>query len=94
VNNLEKRIAAWHAAKFGPAVNLPKTYRKLLEEVGELGEAMISGDARAIQEEAGDVALVLCHLVRGGSPDAPSLEAAMELSLMKCEKRLREARKT
>ena len=86
--SLEQGIADWHRRRFGTTVNLPKTVRKLLEEVGELCEAVINGDARAIQEEAGDCGIVLAHIVRAGSPDAPSLWGAMELALNKCETRL------
>ena len=92
MTNLELMIENWHERKFGKTVNLPATYRKLLEEVGELGEAIIKQDADAIREESGDVAFVLTHIVRAGCPDHPSLAQAMDKALLKNEGRLAESR--
>ena len=88
MTNLETQIQLWHEKRFGSGVDLPATYRKLLEEVGELGEAMMRQDANAIAGEAGDVALVLCHILRAGCPKYPSLSIAMAVALDKCEMRL------
>ncbi len=66
---------------------MPATYRKLLEEVGELGEAIMLQHPDRIQEEAGDVAILLAHIVRGGCPDRPSLSQAMAVALDKIERR-------
>ena len=85
---LETKIRAWHEKRFGPRVNLSATYRKLLEEVGELGEALINQNQCSIREEAGDVALVLCHILRGGCPAQPELHKAMAEALEKCEWRM------
>lgn len=86
MTELEQRIERWHEKKYGP-VSLPATYRKLLEEVGELGEALINGDYDAVFEEAGDVGCVLSHIVRVGANN-PSLHAAMDAAMDKCETRL------
>lgn len=78
MNALEADLADWHRRKFGPAVDVPATVRKLGEEVGELVEALLIGEPASIDEEAGDVALVLAHLVRAsGGPAGGSLERAM-----------------
>jgi len=63
MTNLELQVQAWHENVYGKTVRLPATYRKLLEEVGELGEALMRQDPDAIREEAGDVGLVLTHLL-------------------------------
>jgi len=88
MTNLEKQIESWHDRKFGK-VDIPNTYRKLLEEVGELGEALMRQDPKAIREESGDVAFVLCHIVRAACPDYPSLFHAIAVALEKNEGRLR-----
>src|SRR5690606_3713518 len=88
MTNLEIQIALWHENRFGKAVNMPATYRKLMEEVGELGEALMRQDPEAIREESGDVAFVLAHILRAACPDHPSLHTAMGLALDKCERRL------
>lgn len=86
---LEKCARDWHFRRYGPSGNPPATFRKLCEEVGELGEAIMKGDSEAIREEAGDVGLVLIHIVRMLCPDSPSLEDAVAASLDKCERRMR-----
>lgn len=88
MTNLELQIESWHERKFGKTVNVPKTYRKLLEEVGELGEALMRQDPDAIREEAGDVAFVLCHIIRSCCPDKPSLSHAIAVALDKNESRI------
>lgn len=92
MTNLEKQIECWHRAAFGKTVNLPATLKKLGEEFGELAEAIIEGDPIHIQEEAGDMAFVLAHIVRGACPQHPSLQTAMAVVLDKNERRSREAR--
>ncbi len=84
MTNLELELIAWHERHYGPAVDIPATYRKLLEEVGELGEALMRGDQAAVREEAGDVAIVLFHVLRGAVSGA-SLMMAMDAALNKCE---------
>ena len=81
--DIEEEAARWHARRFGYPVDIPATYSKLLEEVGELGEALMRQDPSAIQEEAGDVGLVLLHIVRERCAD-PSLYVAIEDALRKC----------
>jgi NTP pyrophosphatase (non-canonical NTP hydrolase) len=85
MTNLESQIASWHENNFGKTVRLPETYRKLLEEVGELGQALLKSDTDNIAEECGDCALILSHIIRGACPDRPSLMLAMDMSLNKCE---------
>ena len=57
--------------------------------MGELGEAMMRQDPVAIGEEAGDVAMVLTHILRGCCPDHPSLSLALAATLDKCERRMK-----
>jgi len=81
----ERRIEEWHDRKYDK-VTLAATYRKLLEEVGELGERLIEKDFPGAYEEAADSLAVLTHLVRslGGE-----LEDALSFAASKVE--LREA---
>jgi|GEM_PF-2466433 len=65
MTKLEKQIWLWHVECYGPGVDIPATYRKLLEEVGELGEALMLGDAEDVVLEAGDCAVLLLTLLRG-----------------------------
>ena len=92
MTNLEYRIAEWHEKAHGRLVDKGATYAKLLEEVGELAEALIRGDQLGIFEEAGDAAFVLAHIVRGFCPNAPSLEEAMSWALDKNLRRLQNGR--
>lgn len=68
---LEEEIARWHADLFGPdsAARVPATYRKLCEEVGELGEALMAGAEEGVRLEAGDVAIALLSLLRLATGD-------------------------
>jgi NTP pyrophosphatase (non-canonical NTP hydrolase) len=59
----ERQLALWHKCRF-PGRNLPGTYRKLLEEVGELGEALMNADDEGVEEEAADVGILLSHILR------------------------------
>jgi NTP pyrophosphatase (non-canonical NTP hydrolase) len=88
MTNLEKQIKLWHHSKFGREGELPPLYKKLLEEVGELGEAIMLGDENKIQEEVGDVGFVLSHIVRVGCISKPSLHIAMAVALDKNQCRL------
>jgi len=88
MTNLELQIQSWHERKFGKTVDVHATYRKLLEEIGELGEAIMIRDTNAIREEVGDVAFVLAHIVRAECPDHPSLSHAIAMALNKNETRL------
>lgn len=84
---LEDAIAAWHTRRFGKSVDLAKTYRKLLEEAGELGAALIKNDAENAREEIGDMILILCHILRETNPKTPSIKSALERTLAKLLKR-------
>lgn len=64
--DLEARLADWHRRKYGDGpVKIDKTFLKAVNEMGELAEALLAGDAANVIEEAADVAITLAHLVRG-----------------------------
>jgi len=90
MTRLELMAKQWHDRAYGKHVNLPATYSKLLEEVGELGEALMIEDSSAVLEEAGDVGFVLMHIVRAAGKGNPSLAAAMAGALQKNLGRLEE----
>ena len=89
MTRLEKQIQDWHERVYGDVSPWP-TFRKLLEEVGELAEALAAGDETAISEEAGDVGFVLANLIRGACPNHPSLSVAIATALDKNNERLRQ----
>ncbi len=41
-----------------------RTFTKLIEEVGEIGRALLRDDTENLKEEIADSAMVLCHLAR------------------------------
>ena len=61
----EHHLWWWHITHYGEGVNMPATYRKLVEEVGELGEAMMAGTKDEAAIELGDAATLLIVLARG-----------------------------
>lgn len=75
MTNLESRLWKYHLRHYSEKVDLPATFRKLCEEVGELGEALMDKDFSSAKMEAGDVAVVLFVLIRGLGLDG--LSAAM-----------------
>ena len=86
--NRELRVQAVHIAMFGdddPDL-YPAVFRKLCEEVGELGEALMRADLKDAVMEAGDVGVVLTTLLRLATGTA--LTTAIDLALDKCEERL------
>jgi polyferredoxin len=99
---IEQQIHDWHDRKYGDGpVNLPGTYRKLGEEFGELGEALmrfwvIHPDRTTKKREAGiaacieaaDIAILCLHIIRGiEKSDSASLAAWMAAKLeMLCER--------
>ena len=50
-------------------------------------EALLTGNEENIAEEAGDVAQVLFHVLRGSCPNHQSLIRVMEDAVAKCEAR-------
>ena len=84
---LEQQIVDWHKRSFGE-VPASRVYQKLLEEVGDLGEAIIAGNEDSVREEAGDVGFVLTVLISKLCPDSPSLASAVAEALEKNETRL------
>jgi NTP pyrophosphatase (non-canonical NTP hydrolase) len=91
---LEHELTNWHERNYGH-VDVPATYRKLLEEVGELGEALIIGNVQSIYEECGDVAILLFHVLRGSTREKhhQTLAGAMGWCLEKCLQREEEQAK-
>ena len=87
MTRLEHQAADWHKAAYGEEFDPAATYRKLLEEIGELGEAMMHGDSRGVFEEIGDCAFILMHLVREQCGPETSLTAAIAVALEKCQMR-------
>ena len=92
---LEAQFQRWHESRFDGGVDLAATFRKLGEEVGELGEALIAigadltgRDAVKIEEEAADCAIVLAHIVRAVNGNAAgSLVRAMQLKFNELNRR-------
>jgi NTP pyrophosphatase (non-canonical NTP hydrolase) len=77
-NGIEQRLWEWHRTHYGPTVSLSRTYRKLLEEVGELGEALMEGSPGDALTEAGDVATLLLMVVVGLNGEG--LESVMAIA--------------
>lgn len=104
---LEHQFHQWHNEMYGDGpVNLAATYRKLCEEVGELGEAIMQcfsvPDGEPVRQakiaaciEAADVAILCLMCIRGieGSSSA-SLSAWMAVKMEKLEEKLREKKGT
>ena len=99
--NLEEQLALWHQNRFGPdtAQMAPRIFRKLCEEVGELGEALmfdidapVEDAMREIKMEAGDVAVCLLSLLRCATGER-SLQRVMAIAHDKLETRLAKALK-
>lgn len=91
--SLEERAENWHNEKYGKDVDVYATYRKLVEEVGELGEAIMKADLEHsanfgnVREELGDVGLVLTHLIRRFVPWNISVADVFHEALDKVEAR-------
>jgi NTP pyrophosphatase (non-canonical NTP hydrolase) len=84
-SDLEERIADWHEARFGHrGIDWHRIVLKLMEEHGELGEAI--RDKSNIAEEAADVAILLTHICRGVGT---TLAAEMEKKLATLWERLK-----
>jgi len=93
--NIDDRIASWNARRIGPQT-IGGKFRKLGEEVGELGEALIlldfsldSSENDALMEIA-DCALVLSHLARlvSSHPQVDTLEGLMTTKMNLLEQRV------
>ena len=84
MNDTEVQLWKWHVSQYGEGVDIPATYRKLLEEIGELGEALMHKDDSAFLE-AGDCAVLLLMILCG--LNYPSLSTAMSEVLRKLETR-------
>lgn len=89
---LEEQLIAWHNEHYGVGVDIPATFRHLLEEVGELGEALLLNDYAKIWGEVGDVGILLYIVLHGvclGDPacNPASLSVAMAMALEKCKER-------
>lgn len=90
---LEHRMWDWHVETYGEGVDIPATYRKLCEEVGELGEALMQKeiDPMAAKLEAADVGILLNMIVRGVDPEG-SLSVSMAVKMEIVEQRSIERR--
>jgi len=97
----EQQLWDWHVKEYGEGVDVPATYRKLLEEVGELGEALMNGDEREAKMEAGDCAVLLLMILRGMGENSlalwmanveTKLETRSHAKLMRNQKRKDEHR--
>lgn len=89
MTRLEEEILNYQDKRFGK-INVPATYRKLLEEVGELGEALLNNDKQNIDEEIGDVGMLLVTIALA-KHEYKSLSVAIAVSLEKANRRLAEA---
>jgi len=88
MTRLEREIADWQLTRW-PNVQIADKYRKLVEEVGELGAALIDGNDLEAGIEAGDIGVILAGLVAsidiGNGPG--SLTAWMSMAMDKNRKR-------
>lgn len=84
--NGELQVDCWHDTTYGQ-VDIPATYRKLLEEIGELGEALMKRNPNEIHEEIGDCVFILRHILRAECGAGQSLTHAMMMALDKNERR-------
>jgi len=87
MTRLEENILSYQKKRFGK-INVPASYRKLLEEVGELGEALIKNDKRNIEEEIGDVGMLLATIALA-KHEYQSLSVAIATSLEKAKRRFK-----
>ena len=62
MNVIEQQAQRW-IEKHKKHYDRPAVFRKLCEEIGELGEALIRGKNYDILEESGDVLFVFAHLL-------------------------------
>lgn len=88
-SEIEARVRDWHERCFGAddGSMIPLTFRKLCEEVGELGAAIMDGSCLDVQVEAGDVAIVLLNLLRLAT-EQRGLQGPIVAALLKNESRL------
>jgi len=94
MTRLEHRMWRWHVETYGEGVDIPATYRKLCEEVGELGQALMEKniDAKAAKLEAADIGIILNMILKGLDPQG-SLSVSMAVKLDMIEQRSMERRK-
>ena len=72
IGELDEKLAAWRKSRYGEGIiDTSATFRKLCEEIGELGEAMMHWEyedslelGNHVCEEAADVCMVLSHIAR------------------------------
>lgn len=86
---IEDRVAEWHRMYFGHGANGPEQINKLLEEIGELIEAILLRDRKAFVSEIGDVAWVLIQLNNIYGDKSMTFDDILELTYEKLMLRLR-----
>ena len=91
MKELEARLKRWHDGHY-KQMDIPRTYSKLLEETGEIGEAIMHGDTDHIIEEIGDATANLIHLARHFGPEY-SFEDIIQMMVCKMEERERTGKK-
>lgn len=96
MEDLERRSREWHERVFGPVEictttgKLDEEYRELIEEITDgvgFGQGPYDKEhAAAVINEAGDVIMVLSHIIRhyGGT-----VEGCWRAAIEKCERRER-----
>jgi len=88
----EEEAEEWHREIFGP-IAPSAVYRKLLEEIGELGEAIMENDELSIEDELADVAFSFAVLIRklrewAEYPDEHTIEQLVRQALMKNKQKI------
>ena len=69
----QQSICNWANATFGTGIDLPVWYTRLMEEIGELGEAILDEDAEHIAKEAADAVIMLTRIVGATGRDLQTL---------------------
>lgn len=73
MNETQKTICEWASSVFGYSVDLPRWYARLMEEIGELGEAILDEDPEQIAKEAADSVIMLIRIIGATGYDLPAL---------------------
>jgi len=84
LTNSENLSAKWFKDQFGDYVDIPACYKKLLEEVGELGEALMHNNSQEIRVELGDILNALNQIVRTTCPPGVGFEDVLQEAVVRC----------
>lgn len=81
---IEESVHALHVRAYGDETKVPETYRKLLEEVGELGAALMNHDRNNLIEETGDVLVILLVIIQAviGPPLSKEMRHGAQIDKM------------